>query len=68
MQNLLATPLVVLNLRKSVGSKTFMARTPVPLKPAAEREGRPVNKWYELSRRNWSEFNAPVRPTFCCAL
>lgn len=55
-------------LRDSFGSKTFMARCAVPIRPFYDKPGQLEEAWYDLGKRDWSDEDGTVsHPTSPCS-
>ena len=51
---------VVKGIKDTIGAKTFMGRTSIPIRPFADRPGEPVTDWYDMGKGEWSNDDGTV--------
>ena len=45
---------VIKGVKESFGAKTFMARTAIDVRPFSDQPGKPIDRWYDLGKNDWS--------------
>ena len=48
-------------IKHSIGSRTFMARTEVPIRPYYDSAGKQQDHWFDLGQNEWANEDGTVR-------
>lgn len=52
---------LVKGIKETIGSKSFMGRVAIPIRPYADRPGETVTDWFDLGRGDWANEDGTVR-------
>ena len=59
---------LVKGVKESFGAKTFMARAAIDVRPFSNQPGKPIDKWYDLGKNDWSHEEGTVSYLQPCPL
>jgi len=51
---------LVKGVKDSFGAKTFMSRAALDVRPFSDQPGKPIDKWYDLGKNDWSHEEGTV--------
>ncbi len=51
---------LVKGVKESFGAKTFMSRVAIEVRPFSDQPGKPIDRWYDLGKNDWSHEEGTV--------